>query len=88
MEDKICKVDKATITFAMRYALGRQTFAPSMVIENIKHNIELFNSQDMKMLIRDIDYQASFGYGMQCDTDTWMNFKAYLEDKIASQETF
>ncbi|HHT98249.1 MAG TPA: hypothetical protein GXZ90_10205 [Clostridiales bacterium] len=40
MYNKDLKIDKDMLIFGMRYALGRQTFAPTIVIENIKHNID------------------------------------------------
>ena len=59
------------------------TFAPTTVIENIKHNIDLFNDDSIRLLIRDIDeFGKMASYGMECDTREWMGFKQYLEDRI------
>lgn len=84
--DKPFQVERDILIFAMRYALGRMTFAPLTVIDNIKHNIDLFMPNDLKILIKDIDEQASLGYGMDCDEKVWLGFKKYLldilEDKI------
>lgn len=82
--DKQFRVERDMLIYAMRYALGRMTFAPSTVIENIKCNINLFNNDELKMLIRDIEDQAGFGYGMECDTQTWLSFREYLENRINS----
>ena len=84
--DKQFKVEKAILIYAMRYALGRMTFAPTMVIDNIKYNIDLFSADSLRQIIKDIDEQASFGYGMDCDEETWMNFKEYLENRILELE--
>lgn len=84
--DKEFRVERDILIFAMRYALGRMTFAPLTVIDNIKHNIDLFTANDLKILIRDIEGQADLGYGMDCDEKVWLRFKEYLlyilEDKI------
>lgn len=80
----IFKVEREILIFAMRYALGRMTFAPTIVIENIKNNIRSFTQNDIKLLIRDIEQQEPFGYGMKCDEETWMNFKQYLIEKLVN----
>lgn len=79
--DKVFKVERDILFYAMRYAIGRQTFAPTVVIENIKHNIELFNSNDLQMLIRDIEGHIG-SYGMECDERNWMGFKEYLKRQM------
>ena len=83
--DKQFQVDKEILIFAMRYALGRMTFAPITVVENIKHNINLFTKRELESLIRIIEEQEDFGrqaLGMNCDIETWLNFKQYLKDRI------
>lgn len=83
--DKVFQVERDILFFAMRYALGRMTFAPLTVIDNIKHNIDLFTAEDLKWMIKEIDEQANFGYGMDCDEKTWLGFRGYLEGKIRAQ---
>ena len=66
--DKQFTVERDILIYAMRYALGRMTFAPTTVIENIKCNIDLFSIDGLKLIIKDIDKQDDFGgYGMECD---------------------
>ncbi len=72
------KVERDILLYALRYALGRQTFAPTVVIENIKANIHLFSKQDIKIIIKEIKEQEKYGYGMACDKDTWMGFISFL----------
>ena len=85
--DKQFKVERDILIYAMRYAIGRQTFAPLTVVQNIKHNIDLFSADSLKLMIRDIDEQPNFGgYGMECDKRLWLDFKKYLEDKILELE--
>lgn len=86
--DKQFQVDREILMYAMRYALGRMTFAPMTVVENIKHNIDLFSEGDLEIFIRDIEEQESYGrqaLGMNCDIETWLNFKQYLKDRTQKE---
>lgn len=85
--DKQFKVERGILVFAMRYALGRQTFAPTIVMDNIRHNINLLSKENILMLIKDIDEQKDFGgYGMECDEKNWMYFKQFLIDIVAERD--
>lgn len=79
MNDKIFQVEEAILVFAMRYAINRQTFAPTMVVDNILHNIALVDSFTIDNIIREIDDQARIGWNMDCDRQTWLGFKTRLE---------
>ena len=76
--------------YALRYALGRQTFAPSIVIDNIKANIDLFNINDIDLIIKEIEVHEKYGtsYGMDCDKKKWMGFIEYLNDIKYISEVF
>lgn len=78
MDNKKLQVDRDMLVFGVRYAIGRQTFAPTIAIENVKHNIENVDNNVIDILIRDIEGHHG-SYGMECDKLTWMNFKRYLE---------
>ena len=87
MEKKF-KVERDILIYAMRYSLGRMTYSGTVVIDNIKKNIDLFTINDLELLLRDIVEQESFGgYGMDCDKNTWMGFKGYLEEIIEKRES-
>lgn len=75
-------VSKDILIFAMRYALGRMTFAPTIAVENIKSNILNFTSNEIDIMIKDIEYQAGFGYGHECDEELWLDFANYLRGFI------
>ena len=75
-------VSKDILIFAMRYALGRMTFAPTIVIENIKSNMLNFTPNEIDIMIKDIEYQAGFGYGHECDEELWLAFASYLRGFI------
>ena len=51
--------------YAFRYALGRKTYAPSMVIETIKENIDAFDKWQLELIIKEINECKDLG--MACD---------------------
>lgn len=84
--NKYFKVDRDTLFYAFRYALGRQTFAPSTVVENIKHNIDNITEQDIQAYIKEIKEQELSGYGMECDRSTWKGLSNYLKEELKKRE--
>ena len=81
--EKQFQVERDILIYATRYALGRMTFAGATVLENIQHNIDLFSANDLKLLIRDIDEQKNYGYGMECDEELWLGLRAYLQNELS-----
>lgn len=82
--NKIFKVERAILVYALRYSMGRQTFAPTIVIENIKENIDLFSVAVVEMMIREIKEKEV--YGAECDKQQWLGFIKYLEEEIKDKE--
>lgn len=80
--DKMFKVERDILLYALRYAIGRQTFAPTVVMDNIKANIDLFTENDVELIIRDIKDKEIYGYGVECDKQNWLRFKEYLDNVI------
>ena len=81
--DNMCQVERDILVYAMRYALGRMSYAPTTVVDNIKRNIDFFTPHQIELLIKDIEEQKDFGgYGMEYDKKVWMEFKDYLETKL------
>ena len=71
--------------FAMRYALGRRTYAPSTVINYILRHIDNIQPLDITVMIRDIEeYGRDYGgkYGDNCDTQDWLHFKNKLQERL------
>lgn len=81
---KIFVVERDILMYALRYSLGRQTFAPITVIENIKNNIYKLNQNDIKLMIKEIKEQEH--YGADVDTKSWMSFLSYLNKKLEEIE--
>ena len=67
-------------TAAFRYALGRATYAPTIVTEEIKVHIDEFPKHSLKLFIKEIDQASSLGW--DCDKETWINFRNFLEDYL------
>ena len=78
--NKKALVDKTILIFAFRYALGRQTSAPSIVIEAIQDNIDIFVRWEIEMMIKEIDECRD--YGMECDRIQWLGFRDWLTKRL------
>ncbi|WP_336770448.1 hypothetical protein [Bacillus bombysepticus] len=81
--NKTLTVDRNVMFFAFRYALGRQSMAPTIVTENIKANIKDISIEDIHAYIREIDSCRNLGSNM--DEGHWMAFKKYLEEELKNK---
>lgn len=69
--------------FAFRYALGRRTFAPSIVAKEIKHNIKILPTGDLKNIANEImEAWAVGGLGDECDIRTWTDLHDLIEKEL------
>lgn len=64
---------------AVRYALGRQTYIVNWTCEFIGNNLHLLIEKDIKVMIRDIENQAEYGYGQEYDKEEWMTLLEKLK---------
>lgn len=68
----------AVLICAVRYALGRRTYMPSLVTEYIMGHCHLtLDSNTLGVMIRDIEEQGKNGpdaYGDTWDEKTWRKF--------------
>ncbi|MBO0602747.1 hypothetical protein I2483_13850 [Sporosarcina sp. E16_3] len=78
--DKKLKVNKEILFYAFRYALGRMSYAPSTIMDNIKANINDLSTGDIQAYIREV--AECENYGMEMDKTSWLGFKAYLENEL------
>ena len=74
----ICDIS-AMLLSAERYALGRQTYIVDWTCEFISNNLHLILEKDKKVMIRDIREQSKYGYGQECDTESWLKLLMILE---------
>lgn len=67
------------VIFAVRYALGRSSVAPMLVIDFINNNKENINNRAMQTIIEDIQAsENTASLGMECDKSLWLEFKNEL----------
>lgn len=80
-----------------RYAFGRMTYMPSMVIDIIKANADTLTRQTLELLDRDLTDEAkryerlykgksSSNYGWGCDRQRWLAFHEWVKEQIAKSE--
>ena len=65
---------------ALRYAIGRNTYMPSLVSDFIKNHIEIFDINSIAVMIEDIDRELS---GELVQKDVWLSLKSVLEQRKA-----
>lgn len=82
--DKVFEVDRNILFFSFRYALGRMTYAPSTVIDNIKFNLDKIPSHEIELYIREIEEFEN--YGMDCDVKTWTSFLKFLKIELEKRQ--
>ena len=82
--DKQFIFDPDIFIMAIRYSIGRTTYASISVIDNIKANIDFFPTNKLKIILRDVkeDLEVYREYLWDCDVQTWENFIEYLETVI------
>lgn len=81
-----------------RYAFGRMTYMPSVVIDIIKANSDTITTQTLELLDRDLTdeakryervYKEKFtsNYGMECDRRIWLAFHGWVKDEIEKRNS-
>lgn len=73
-------VESSILLYALNYSLGRMTFAPTTVMDNIKTNIKLISKDDITMFLAQIN--NCYNYGMECDKNEWLSFKDYIQKQL------
>lgn len=73
-------VDAHTLFFAFKYALGRKSAAPSIVMTAIINNIKNLDDNEIKRYIKEIENCKDFG--LDTDKENWLNLKKDLEDEL------
>lgn len=77
-------VDRDMLLYAFRYAIGRSSYAPINVVNNIKANINKVSTGDIQAYIREINECEH--YSMKMDERFWLEFKQYLEEELAKRQ--
>lgn len=66
---------------AVRYALGRETYMPSLVQQFVIRNLNLIDGYSLAVMVRDVKEAPSYG-NETIDKPGWMNFLAVLEKEL------
>ena len=66
---------------AVRYALGRETYMPSLVQHFVIRNLNLIDGYSLAVMARDVKEAPSYG-NETIDKPGWMNFLAVLEKEL------
>lgn len=66
---------------AIRYAMGRRTYMPSLVCDYITRLLPMVSNQFLRLIMQEYNtYQGD--YGDQCDYQTWMKFKEDVKKEL------
>ena len=80
-----------------RYAFGRMTYMPEVVIGIIKRNAERLTDRCLAQLERELTEEAecyerawkdkpNTNYGWECDRQMWLAFHQWVRDEIIKRE--
>ena len=81
-----------------RYAFGRMTYMPSVVIDIIKRNAERLTDRTLDKIDMELTDEAkryervykgksTSNYGCECDRDLWLGFHEWVKDEIAKRNS-
>lgn len=70
------------LNWAVRYALGRRTYAVYSTCSYITPIIICLTDKTLNVMREDIIRQEAFGYGDDCDKEDWMNLLDTIETEM------
>ena len=76
-----------------RYAFGRMTYMPSVVVAIIRANADTLTTETLELFDRELTDEAeryervwrgkvASNYGMECDRETWLAFHAWVKGEL------
>lgn len=78
-DDMFCEM----MNWAVRYALGRRTYAASDTAGYMMRVLKLLDDQTVYVMLRDIEEQEKIGnLGHECDAAEWMKLKEAIQKEI------
>lgn len=79
----------AVLNWAVRYCLGRMSYAPSMTVEFITPLLPYLNYRTLWCFDKDIEERKEDGYsfGMDFDEAMWMRFWEAVKDEMERRNT-
>ena len=70
------------INWAIRYALGRRTYAVMDTCNYVTPLVPYLNNRTLWCISRDIVEQEPFGYGDICDKNNWMSLLHTVDEEL------
>lgn len=73
---------------AFRYALGRMTYMPSIVQLFIRDNIDIVDTKDINLMIKEItEAEEREGLGdNEIDAPGWIDLREFLKEEVNKRE--
>jgi len=68
---------------AFRYSIGRRTYMLPFIAELIINNENIFNEEDWKRFIKEVDEEENLGDF--CDVQTWNKLVSFSENKLKNK---
>jgi ABC-type proline/glycine betaine transport system ATPase subunit len=85
-QTKMKRVDETLLVFAMRYAIGRRTAAPSMVADKIIEVWPQLQEWTQKQMQREISDEIDrVNGGDRCDIETWQKVLKLEVEELSKQ---
>lgn len=72
------EAEEAVLVCAIRYALGRQSYMPNIVIEYAKSKLKDMSANTLRVVEKDIDEASKRPRGLgdeEIDAPAWISFK-------------
>lgn len=76
---------RTLIVCSFRYALGRQTYMPSLVQEIVYRHWDVLNSIDFLQFSDTIDRKSDEQLGSSFDARDWRKFSAWCKAKLGPE---
>lgn len=86
------KVTEDILVYALRYAIGRRSYSPIIVFDNIRQNINTLSTYTIKQMYDEIvyterqqDFYAPQGtnlFGDEINQKIWIELRHFLEDTL------
>lgn len=83
VDDQFCEM----MNYAVRYALGRRTYAVSSVCRYVNDLIDVLDDQTIYVMIQDIKSQRKYGgLGMEMDEECWDKLQQKLQLELNNRK--
>lgn len=85
MKERRVKVDPVVLTMAVRYCLGRHSYAPGLIADEVRPVAGRLGNQ-LEVMIRDIEEWLAEDWHDHPARDTWLLLLEHLRRAVPSEE--